>query len=440
MKTTIKVAVCALVAGLAAPPVSTAATPLSGVDPAVLDPSRSAVFHGSATDAEAVHRARLGSGPQGAALYDLAESSGYVVQTTPAMLAAGAEIDPVTFDECQAHQVTPEKPFWYKNKYNACSSESLGVQYWEIGEEGPYLAGTSVFTRSSIAIAQAGENRVKFGVRLVHDYDLGRVDDGTTLALKIGCLETDLDPNRVGTCTVSPGEVKKTLGQWKAEQGANPAWFESTMVMTKVPADKYSAEKRGYFSVDEIATTEDSTGVRTVFHPAANVRCDEATYVSGSRCVFQNVASSLALYTSDPRHGESAKFIKDAQTDLVLTYPGLLGKKVPGRWGEEPLHRLYKDYDTEHDIAGSRRKVRRACQVRWGVGYTLNAAGEVLQCDEYPFATTYENSARVDDSTQFTYAVRPVNALQNETAGQVYAKWLADDHILDGDPFYVIIY
>jgi hypothetical protein len=439
MKMTTKIAACALVAGLAVPPVSTAAAPLPAVDSAVLDPNRSAVFHGSAAEAEKVHSARLSSGPQGAALYNLAESGEYVVRTTPEMLA-GDEIDPVTFEQCQSHQVTPEKPFWYKNKYNACSSEKLQVQHWETGEEGPYLAGTSTFLRSSIAIAQAGENKMKFGVRLIHESDLGTVDDNTTLAIKIGCLETDLDPNRVGDCTMSPGEVKKTLGQWKAENGVNPAWFESTMVMTKVPADKYSAEKRGYFSVDEVVTTEDSTGPRSTFHPAADVRCDGATYVSGSKCVFHKVTSSLALYTTDPKHGESAKFIKDAQTNLVLTYPGLLGKKVPGRLGEQPLHRLYKAYDIENDIDGSHRKVRRACQVRWGVGYTLNAAGEVLQCDEYPFATTYENSARVDDSTQYTYAVRAINALHNETAGQLYGRWLTYDHILDDDPFYVIIY
>lgn len=438
MKTTAKIAMCALVAGLVAPPVSTAA-PLAGVDPAVLDPGRSAVFRGSAAQAEEVHRARLSAGPQGDALYNLAGSGEYVVQTTLEMLA-GDEIDPVTFDQCQAHQVTPENPHWYKNKYNACSSVDLAVQHWEIRNGAPYLAGSSTFRRSAIAIAQAGENKMRFGVRLIHERDIGTVDDKTTLAIKIGCLEVDLDPNRVGYCTTGPGEVKKTVGQWKAENGANPAWFESTMVTTKVPADKYSAEKRGYFAVDEVATTEDSTGTRSVFHPAAQVRCDEATYVSGSKCVFHKVTSSLALSVNDPRHGESAKLIKDAQTDLVLTYPGLLGKKVPGKLGEQPLHRLYKDYDTENDIAGSRRKVRRACQVRFGVGYSVvPSTGEVRQCDEYPFATTYENAARVDDSSQYTYAVRAINALHNETAGQLYGQWLGYDHILDGDPFYVIV-
>ncbi|MFT7871244.1 MULTISPECIES: hypothetical protein [Amycolatopsis] len=436
-----KVAVCALVAALVVPPVSTAATALPAADSAVLDPSRSAVFVGSTVETDKVHEARLKAGPQGAALYNLAEQGEYVVQTTPEMLA-GDEIDPVTFDQCQSHQVTPENPFWYKNKYNACSSVKLQVQYWERDAEGrPYLAGTSTFLRSAISIAQAGESKMKFGVRLIHDSDLGTVDDNTTLAIKIGCLEVDLDPNRVGYCTVSPGEVKKTLGQWKAEKGANPAWFESAMVTTKVPADKYAAEKRGYFSVDEVVTTEDSTGPRTIFHPAADVRCDEATYVAGSKCVFQKVTSSLGLYANDPEHGESARFIRDAQTNIGLTYPGLLGKKVPGTISPpEPLHRLYKDYDTENDIDGSSRKVRRACQVRWGVGYTLNAAGEILQCDEYPFKTTYENAARVDDSSPYTYAVRAINALHNETAGRIYGRWLTDDHILDGDPFFVIIY
>ncbi|MEU7790834.1 hypothetical protein [Amycolatopsis sp. NPDC049159] len=439
MKMRIKVAVCALAAGLLTPPAPAAAGSLSAVDSAVLDPSRSAVFHGMATEAEAVHRARLSSGPQGDALRNLAESSKYVVQTTPEMLA-GDEIDPVTFDECQSHQVTPANPIWFKNKYNSCVSTALGIDHYVTRNGQRVLTGTSVFRRSYISIAQPAENRIKFGIRLIHDHDEDVVDDSVLVDLKIGCLEVHLDPAWEGSCTTSLGGAPKTIAQLKVENGADPAWFESTLSTTKASTDMYSAERRGYFSVDHLVTVTDREGrMATTFYPAADVRCDDAKYVSGSKCVFHKVSSSLALYTSDPKHGESAKFIKDAQTNLVLTYPGSLGKKVPGRFGEEPLHRLYKDYDTKNDIAGSHRKVRRACQVRWGVDYTLNAAGEVLQCDEYPFATTYENSARVNDSTPLTYAVRPVNALHNETAGQLYGKWLGTDHILDGDPFYVII-
>ncbi len=441
MRMTLKIAMCVLVAGLALPPVPTAANPLAGVDSAVLDPGRPAVFRGSAADAEEIHRVRLSSGPHGDALRNLAESGEHVVQTTPEMLA-GDGVDPVTFDECQSHQVTPQNPIWFKNKYNSCVSAWLAVDHY-VSRNGEWVkTGTSIFRRSYISIAQPAENRIKFGIRLIHERDEDVVDDSTLLALQIGCLEAPLYPDWKGDCTTSPAGVAKTIAQWKAENGADPAWFESTLSTIQASSDKYSAERRGYWSVDHLVTVTTRTGrTSTLFYPAADVRCDEATYVSGSKCVFHKVTSSLGLYANDPKHGESARFIKDAQTNIGLTYPGLVGKKVPGTLSPpEPLHRLYKDYDTENDIDGSARKVRRACQVRWGAGYTLNAAGEILQCDEYPFKTTYENSARVDDSSPYTYAVRAINALHNETAGQIYGRWLTDDHILDGDPFFVIIY
>lgn len=441
MKMAVKIVLCALVAGLAVPPVPTVAAPLAGVDSAVLDLGRSAVFRGSAAEAEKIHRERLNSGPRGDALRNLAESGEHIVQTTPEMLASDG-IDPVTFDECQSHPVTPQSPFWFKNKYNSCASAWLAIDHY-VTENGQWVkTGTSIFKRSYISIAQPAENRIKFGIRLIHERDENIVDDSTLLALSIGCLEAPLYPDWKGDCTKSPGGVAKTIAQWKVENGTDPAWFEATLTTTQASAEKYSAERRGYWSVDHVVTVTTRTGrTSTLFYPAADVRCDEATYVRGSKCVFHKVTSSLSLYANDPKHGESARFIKDAQTNIGLTYPGLLGKKVPGTISPPaPLHRLYKDYDTENDVDGSHRKVRRACQTRWGVGYTLNADGEIRQCDEYPFATTYENSARVDDSSSYTYAVRPINALHNETAGQIYGRWLTEDHILDGDPFFVIIY
>jgi len=436
MKTIAKLAVCVIAGWLAATPTAGANTaPIPSV---ALDVDRPFRHLGSSASAEDIHRARLNAGATGVASHDLAEDGEYLVETTPEMVASD-QIDPVTFDECHERHNTLEPPYWFKNKYNVCSGIDYEVKYFDIENGQPKYVGSSFFLRTFIGIGQDADNTIRFGVRLAHWYDVGTTyKDQTRLSLRIGCL--NVDPARQSTCTTSPAATEKTVRQWELDGAAGTAWFVSTFTTTAVPADKYAAEKRGYFSFDLVSTLQGPWGVPdTDFSATEHIRCDEATYVSGSSCVFSHVASTLSLYANDATHGESARFIRDAQVDITTTKPGLSGKKVPGRWGEEPLHRLYHLYDTENDIKGSHRKVRRTCQVYWGVGYTVNAEGESRQCDEYPFATTYENAARINESSALSFAVRPINALHNETAGQTYGRWLGYDHILDGDPFYVII-
>ncbi|MCC8242764.1 hypothetical protein [Saccharothrix luteola] len=445
MNTIGKLAAALLVTTLITAPPVAAGNPAAPVEAQALDVNRDYRYTGSSAQAAEIHARRLAAGPKGEDLHKLAEDGKYVVDTPADTVelmsdATGADvIDPITFDECdQRHDGADEPHWWFKNKYNICRGTDLEIRYNKLENGQIKHAGSTFFRRVFVGVAQNAENRVKFGLRLIHWYDTGETFKDSPLSFKVGCLNADL--NRQSSCAVSPPTAEKTVRQWELDGASGAVWFTATLTTTGVPADKYAAEKRGYFAFDLVSTLVGPIGVPdTGFSPTEHIRCDEATYVSGSRCVFTHVASSLSLFADDPRHGESARFIRDAQTDITSTKPGVVGKKVPGRINEEPLHRLYKDYDTDKDIAGSHRKVRRTCQYYFGVDYTINDAGEVLQCDEYPFATTYENSARVDEGRVLTYAVRPLNALHNETAGQIYGRWLTDDHILDSDPFYVII-
>jgi len=160
--------------------------------------------------------------------------------------------------------------------------------------------------------------------------------------------------------------------------------------------------------------------------PTAISRCDSATYVNGSKCVFPRVASVLEFSASDTAISDSSQFIRDAQTDITRTKPGTPGKRVPGIPGipgDSPLHRLYSAYDVKTDIKASRRRVPKTCRTYWGPKYTL---GGTRQCDEYPFATTYENSARINTHTVFAYAVRTIKKEHNETAGRATARgWVS---------------
>ncbi|WP_173140936.1 NucA/NucB deoxyribonuclease domain-containing protein [Kibdelosporangium persicum] len=112
---------------------------------------------------------------------------------------------------------------------------------------------------------------------------------------------------------------------------------------------------------------------------------------------------------------------------------------MPGRLGHSPLHRLAPRYDINSNIPGSRRKVRRTCRHYFGAKYTSGPNNTKRECDEYPFATTYQNAAKVNEHALDSFAVRAITASHNGTAGNLYGTWLGSDHILDGDPFYVVV-
>ncbi|SMC66192.1 Deoxyribonuclease NucA/NucB [Kibdelosporangium aridum] len=61
------------------------------------------------------------------------------------------------------------------------------------------------------------------------------------------------------------------------------------------------------------------------------------------------------------------------------------------------------------------------------------------ECDEYPFASTYQNAAYVDGKTQYSFAVRPITATHNLAGSGLIADWYGREHMLDGDKFFVVV-
>ena len=382
--------------------------------------------------------------PQGEALNHLAEDGEHLAVTesgsprladNPSSITA---IDPVTWAECEDHiNDHGEDGYWYKNKYNLCRIVRLTLHYFEQVNGVPTEVGDTELTVELKGTAVNGQSSINFDMRMLDFEDTRRTHKEWPLSIQLPC--TNADPARTSDCTEQSGNTtifRKTVLEWEALAGTEFSWTKITAT-TAVPPGKYHNEMRGFFEVGLYKVLESPlTGPDVVADPPAMARCDTATYVNGSKCVFANVASVLQFRASDPTLSESAQFIRDAQTDITLTKPGAPGKKVPGVIGDRPLHRLYSGYDFNNDIKASRRRVPKTCRLYWGPKYT---ASRTKQCDEYPFATTYENAARIDTHTVYDYAVRAIKKEHNETAGRVYGAWLGADRILDGDPFFVRI-
>lgn len=75
----------------------------------------------------------------------------------------------------------------------------------------------------------------------------------------------------------------------------------------------------------------------------------------------------------------------------------------------------------------------------YGANYTQRPDGLRNDCDEYPFAATYQNANYDTVGTAATWAVKPVYLSHNRSAGSILGIWFNDDHLLDGDPFFVRI-
>ncbi|WP_234325519.1 NucA/NucB deoxyribonuclease domain-containing protein [Streptomyces sp. NRRL S-146] len=122
-----------------------------------------------------------------------------------------------------------------------------------------------------------------------------------------------------------------------------------------------------------------------------------------------------------------AQHIKTAFTNPQDTKPYMSAKKVPGQTPDLPLHRTVNK--TRKD--DSRKAAVKQCKRYRGANYTQGGAGE---CDEYPFATTYEGAAEHDydaDAKKFNFSVKPIAKEDNGTGGSLLLSFYATNRVID---------
>jgi hypothetical protein len=83
----------------------------------------------------------------------------------------------------------------------------------------------------------------------------------------------------------------------------------------------------------------------------------------------------------------AAQHIQDAYAKPKTTKPVNNTKDLPGRTADRPLTRLYHDVQRRKD---NRSQAIKTCKKYWGNNY---ASGD-KECDEFPFATTYQGAAQ----------------------------------------------
>ncbi|MFI9809986.1 hypothetical protein ACIHEJ_37765 [Streptomyces sp. NPDC052301] len=123
-----------------------------------------------------------------------------------------------------------------------------------------------------------------------------------------------------------------------------------------------------------------------------------------------------------------AQHIKTAFTKPEDTKPYMSAKKVPGQTVKDPLHRTVSAKRNDDN----RNAANKQCMRYWGAGYSHGGARD---CDEYPFASTYEGAAEhsYDPGVRkFNFSVNPIAKEDNQAGGLILKSFYSKNRILDG--------
>ncbi|MFF3775773.1 hypothetical protein [Streptomyces sp. NPDC002232] len=336
--------------------------------------------------------------------------------------------------ECKANMGGTAKVY-IKSRFAVCTA----LQVTTVWARSSGQVGTSSYTVYIRGTVPKESDRTMF-----FDYDLTNfVSVGTTgaagmrIGLK-GVIAQDW-PAAARPVLSNTLPVTKTLTQMKA----SPHYTHTVRYAPGQGSGAGAADLIAAVYQPEIVSTmppgwvgpSPVTGKPFMFAP----RWDAASYLrnstgSGNPANKGGAAFSMVgtlAYSSKAGAPEKAvaDHIKQAFANPVATKPLNAHKNVPGDNLQEPLHRLFLD---KRRRDRNRAVAVRECTRYWGTNYT---SGGTKECDEFPFATTYEGSAASEFDVHVeknNFSVLPVPGVQNGAAGNLLSGFYNANRIIDG--------
>ncbi|MET8626346.1 NucA/NucB deoxyribonuclease domain-containing protein [Kitasatospora sp. NPDC004669] len=352
------------------------------------------------------------------------------VDAAPTPAAAGALADdPGLDEECAKHPEADSPTGWIKNRFETCVHRHYDLALRT--KDGSVMIGRLRFDAWVLGFAYDGQRKVDYvvSVKDIIDEPVPGEDSSKWT------ISQDVNVGGQGPGSVTkPAKQSRVepIGSWKQQ----PLW-----TLTYTSPDNGPLYDQG----DQQIVNADmmlSMGVTSPSAPnipwsdfgaaKSNVRFDYAGPIAGKHkgTVFTNARVELVMKLSDPAVRESARHIADAQNNPERTFPSFNGKTIPG--AKEPLHRLV-DREAQKK---NRAAAIKTCEDIWG-DYTKSG----LECDEYPFASTYEGANSKDSSGNAVnrYSARLIDGDDNGKGGNMIGEVYSVNRLLDNDPFYVKI-
>ncbi|MFF6779014.1 NucA/NucB deoxyribonuclease domain-containing protein [Streptomyces sp. NPDC012637] len=330
--------------------------------------------------------------------------------------------------ECAKHEAEAKsKTGWLKSRFESCYKRHYDLVLRDRNKP-ENTRGRLIFDSWVLGFAHDGTREVDFAAS-VENIQVAASGDEDAKQWRIGqhfstsVDATSSDPNPQLT---QPTDTKRDelLGVWDSR----PTW---TLVYSSpdLGAQYAQGNLQRVFTVLDMTTTVNSPTVDPYVEVGSfqsTFRFDYAGPIAGKYkgAVFTQARAELVMSQKDPAVNESALHIYDALKRPERTFPSFLGKSVPGE--KEPLHRLVDTDKSDKQRANSIKE----CKKIWG-----DYSGTRLQCDEYPFASTYEGSLKGNNR----FSVRLIEGTDNEAGGRMLNSMYIANRILDGDPFYVKI-
>ncbi|MGK5674693.1 NucA/NucB deoxyribonuclease domain-containing protein [Micromonospora sp. URMC 106] len=317
---------------------------------------------------------------------------------------------------------------WARSRFEQCFIGGRTAHL--LSRQNGAIVATVEFGYSLLAFSVDGSRRVDY----VFDFDTFDTKGGeplptTTLTVDfVGCAANVV-------CAPSPTMRAATIPEWLA--GNRLYNFSITSPNDTGDGDFKIVRSLIQMNMSIITLAPDVHPWQEAAMANSRVRFDSARAALGSGkyhgAVFSDSVPTVefsAAPTSD--HFEQAIHIEDALVAPRRTFPSLFNKSVPGE-GDRPLHRLMNDTlkNKNHSTSVG------ICVDVWGAGYPTGG----LECDEYPFQSTYEGSATSTGATEqnpnggdgnaWHGSARPITGSHNSKGGALLGTFFGQNRVLD---------
>jgi hypothetical protein len=325
--------------------------------------------------------------------------------------------------ECTTNAASDDAYGWVKNHFAFCTTFFFNANRTARNSAGAIIVTGQVGGRVTILSEnhQGDRNNRTLGYVTEVNYAGDATPSNVVLNLGLGAVAANETPN--AQCHQQNTQVQsKPAGSWNTTTGFG-TWTMDIPTTGTVGRDLVGACQ----IYPAISATSNGMTSNWLMPRGGNfVECDSAPYIRyGSAtyaqgCIFSYVTPMFSYSLSDTAVDETARHIFDAFTSPGSTYPPKTGKSIPGQYGSATvLQRLYPAYDqTRYD---ANRSTSKAACVQYFPGYSTQGK----DCDEYPFASTFQGAALGNGN----YSVRAVTSSDNQTAGSRLGVWYGFDRI-----------
>jgi len=320
------------------------------------------------------------------------------------------------FTACQAEIHGGKTGGYVISHHRFC--QYLGVHaYREACRDGVcQTIATADFRFTVIGYTEIGQRSVNFGLKLDSWKLWGSIAD---MVLTIGV--TCRSDSAGYSCTPGSSGATLTIGQWMVAPNR-------TYTFSGLAGSATGDEKRTFLSFDY----HFKGGPLDHVIRANWFRCDSATYVDyNNGCVFHAV-EEIFYFERDSANSQAADHIRDATLNPNITIPPPApgeSKRIPGSiYTGNTIGRIRPG---SPQIGANRNKAIATCKIYWGPDYAKGGD----ECDEFPFATTWEGAA----SPYNDFSVSAISGGHNRAGGIAVNRFYGVQRILGGDTFYVVI-